>query len=90
MGDERVKRSEQPSPRDFEDQGKVVGRRGAGRKFGFERMDGFAELLNGLRGVDVVRPRGVFRFRTFEEADSWWQESMKVRPRQAERRPFET
>lgn len=80
----------QPSPRDFDDQGKVVGRRSGSRRFGFERMEGFAELLNDLRGVDIVRPRGVFRFRTFEEADAWWQERMTVRPRSVGRQPSET
>jgi hypothetical protein len=53
-------------------------------------MEGFAELLNGLRGVDIVRPRGVFRFRSYEEADAWWQERIKARPRRAERQPSET
>ena len=85
-----VDRPAQPSPQDFDDQGKVVGRRSRGRRFGFERMEGFAELLNGLRGVDIVRPRGVFRFRSFEEADAWWQERMTARPRRAGRQPFET
>lgn len=90
MDNGRVYRGAHPSPQDFDDQGKVVGRRSGSRRFGFQRMDGFAELLNNLRGVDVVRPRGVFRFRTFEEADAWWQESTTVRPRPAERQPFGT
>ncbi len=85
-----MNRPVEPSPRDFDDRGKVVGHRSGNRSFGFERMEGFAELLNGLRGVDVVRPRGVFRFRSYEEADAWWQERMTVRPRRAERQPSET
>lgn len=67
------------------DKVRVVGRRTENREFGFERMEGFAELLNSLRGVDVIRPRGVFRFRTWEEADAWWEGSMTVRLRAAER-----
>lgn len=79
-----------PFPQDFDIQGKVVGRRTSRRSFGFLQMEGFAELLNDLRGVDIMRPRGVFRFRSFEEADAWWQESTTVRPRKAEPRPSET
>jgi len=90
MGNGRVYRGAHPSPQNFDDQGKVVGRRVGSGKFGFQRIDGFAELLNELRGVDVLRPRGIFRFRTFEEADAWWQESMTVKPRQAGRPPSET
>lgn len=60
---------------------KVVGRRTTRQTFGFRQMEGFAELLNDLRGVDIVRPRGVFRFRSFEEADAWWEETATVRPR---------
>ena len=90
MGDGRMDRGAHPSPQDFDGQGKVVGRRVGSGKFGFQRMEGFAELLNSLRGIDVVRPRGIFRFRTFEEADAWWQESMTVKPRQAGRQPSET
>ena len=77
-------------PPEFGGRGKTVGRRTGRRAFGFNQMDGFAELLNKFRGVQVVRPRGVFRFRSFEEADAWWEESMTVLPRRAEHQPFET
>lgn len=77
-------------PRDFDGQGKVVGRRTGRQSFGFRQLEGFAELLNNLRGVDIVRPRGVFRFRSFEEADAWWLESMAVRVRKAGPQPSET
>ncbi len=90
MDNGRTSRGAQISPQDLDHWGKVVGRRIGSRKFGFQGMDGFAELLNNLRGVDVVRPRGIFRFRTFEEADAWWRESMTVRPRQAGRQPSGT
>ena len=90
MDNGREYRRTHPSAQDFDGQGKVVGRRVARTRFGFQRMDGFAELLNNLRGVDIMRPRGVFRFRSFEEADAWWRESMTVKPRKAGPQPSET
>lgn len=77
-------------PFDLDRQGKVVGRRVSRRSFGFRQMEGFAELMNDLRGVEIVRPRGVFRFRSFEEADRWWEESMTVRSRKVGPQPSET
>ena len=90
MDEWQANRGEYLSLSDSDHSGKVVGRRVGRRSFGFEQMDGFAELMNTLRGVDVLRPRGVFRFRSFEEADAWWLESMMAKPRQAVRPPSET
>ncbi|MDA8344234.1 MAG: hypothetical protein M0Z66_01995 [Thermaerobacter sp.] len=74
----------------LEGPGKIVGRRVSRQSLGFWQMEGFAELLNDLRGVDIMRPRGVFRFRSFEEADAWWEESLTVRLQKAEPQPSET
>jgi hypothetical protein len=52
---------------------KVLGRRSQSRRPGFHYLAGFLELLERLRSVPVGHPRGVFRFRTFEEAQLWWE-----------------
>ena len=71
----------------LEEQGKVAGQRSGHRAFGLEHMEGFAELADALRAVDIIRPRGVVRFHTFEEADAWWTASTVIRPRPAGRPP---
>ncbi len=47
---------------------KVLGSRSQSRRPGFHHLARFLELLDRLRSVPVRHPRGVFRFRTFEEA----------------------
>ncbi|MHB1653268.1 MAG: hypothetical protein ACYCVD_12435 [Desulfitobacteriaceae bacterium] len=58
---------------------KIVGKRKGVRPPGFEPLIGFLEMFNKLRGVEILRPRGVFKFKTFEEADKWWEENTKVK-----------
>jgi len=49
---------------------KVVGRR---RPYsgGVAGLQGFMEMCSRLRGERPFFPRGVYRFRTYEEADEW-------------------
>ncbi|MHB1505930.1 MAG: hypothetical protein ACYCOS_03595 [Sulfobacillus sp.] len=49
--------------------GSVVGRRTEHRQPGFGGYDEFVELAKALRGADLICPRGVYRFTSFEEAD---------------------
>lgn len=63
---------------------KVVGNRTTERPNGLEHMQDLAELMNTFRGVDVLMPRGVFRFKSFEEADEWWEKNQTIRPRSPE------
>ncbi len=61
---------------------KVVGRRKMreeAAQFGFEHLQGFLAAMNRLRAVDVVRPKGVYRFKSLEEANAWWQETATPR-----------
>lgn len=49
---------------------KVVGRQGRVRA-GLVEADGMQRLANELRRGRPFMPKGVFRFKTFEEADAW-------------------
>jgi hypothetical protein len=49
---------------------KVVGRKGR-VKAGLLRADSMQRLANELRKGKPFMPKGVFRFKTFEEADAW-------------------
>lgn len=49
---------------------KVVGRREP-RHANLESMEGFLEMVLTIRGNKPFAPRGLFRFRTHEEADEW-------------------
>jgi hypothetical protein len=49
---------------------KVVGRQGE-PKGGLAAMDGFFKMVIGLRGSKPFLPKGVHRFRSFDEADEW-------------------
>ena len=54
---------------------KVVGR----RKVGLTTLEDADRLLRtawALRGTDKLVPKGVYRFRTFEEADEWMRRTM--------------
>ena len=56
-------------------QGKVVGRRRLPAA-SLENMTRFNRTVAFLRGTAAVVPRGVYRFRTFEEADQWMSKMM--------------
>jgi hypothetical protein len=47
---------------------------------GLEGMQGFFEMMIRLRGNQPFMPRGVYRFKTHEEADEWTRK-MLSRPR---------
>lgn len=49
---------------------KVVGRKGK-PKVNVETIDAMQRMVNELRGGRGLAPKGVFRFKTFEEADAW-------------------
>ena len=49
---------------------KVVGRKGK-PKVNLETANGFLKLMIALRGKRPFIPKGVWRFKTFEEADAW-------------------
>ena len=49
---------------------KVVGRKGS-PKCDVETAYGFLKLVAAVRGNRPFMPKGVWRFRTFEEADAW-------------------
>ena len=58
---------------------KVVGRRKP-YTGGLAGLQGFHELIIRLRGDRPFMPRGVFRFKTYQEADEWTQK-MLTRPK---------
>ena len=70
---------------DSEHMQKTVGRRSS-RGRGLEANAGFFALVLGLRGGRPFVPRGVFRFRSFEESDAWMTKMM-ARPSNPDRRP---
>ena len=49
---------------------KVVGRKGKS-KVNLETANQFLKLMRRLRGSRPFIPKGVWRFKTFEEADAW-------------------
>ena len=49
---------------------KIVGRRRESRG-GVEQANGFLKLVVALREGRPLVPRGVYRFRSHEEADAW-------------------
>ena len=49
---------------------KVLGRKGKA-KADVLAIDGMQRLANTLRGTKPFIPKGVWRFKTFEEADAW-------------------
>lgn len=61
---------------------KVIGKSRTVPMPGFDHMRGFAEMLNTFRGADVHLPRGIFCFKTFEEANEWWLKTMTVKFRE--------
>ena len=50
---------------------KVAGKRSFFRGSGVEANDGFFRLVSTLRGNRLFIPRGVYRFKTFQESDAW-------------------
>ena len=63
---------------------KVVGRRRAGKR-GIESVAGFLKLVIALRGKKPFIPKGVHRFKTFEESQAWTLRMMTRRPNQDRR-----
>ena len=49
---------------------KVIGRKGA-PLVNVETMDQMQKMANALRQGRPLVPKGLWRFKTFEEADSW-------------------
>ena len=49
---------------------KVVGRKGK-PKVNLETANDFLKLMRALRGQRPFVPKGVWRFKTFEDADAW-------------------
>ena len=49
---------------------KIVGRKGKSRT-NLETANDFLKLMRTLRGSRPFIPKGVWRFKTFEEADAW-------------------
>ena len=49
---------------------KVVGRKGK-PKVNLETANDFLKLMRTLRGQRPFVPKGVWRFKTFEDADAW-------------------
>ena len=49
---------------------KVIGRKGK-PTVNLEIANDFLKLMRTLRGVRPFIPKGVWRFKTFEEADAW-------------------
>ncbi len=50
---------------------KVVGKRSFSRGSGVEANDGFFRLVSSLRGNKPFIPKGVYRFKSFQESDTW-------------------
>jgi hypothetical protein len=59
---------------------KVVGRRRAPTD-GWSSMDALQSQVNQLGRGYAAWPKGVYRFRSFEEADGWWIQKMVFRER---------
>lgn len=57
--------------KDNMDSPKVCGKRSFARGLGVEANDGFFRLVLSLRGEKPFIPRGLFRFKSFEESDAW-------------------
>lgn len=66
--------------RDSELKMKIVGRR-TKRKSGLEAADALQRLMIELRGDKPFIPKGVYRFKTFEEAQVWSLKMMTRRPK---------
>ncbi|MDB6124909.1 MAG: hypothetical protein JWQ71_3902 [Pedosphaera sp.] len=62
---------------------KVVGRKGK-PKGGLEAADNLLQLVIALRGNKPFIPKGVHRFKTFEEAQAW---SIKMMARRSSPAP---
>ncbi|MCS6772448.1 MAG: hypothetical protein NZ740_10595 [Kiritimatiellae bacterium] len=57
---------------------KVVGRR-VSPGGGWEHATKLQQLANQMNRGRTSWPRGVFRFRSFEEADFWWIQNIRFR-----------
>lgn len=63
---------------------KVVGKIAKPRKGFSEELNGFFQLIVEFRKDRTFMPKGIFRFKTFEEADDW-QSRMMTRKSQGRR-----
>lgn len=57
------------------EQMKVIGKQSTLKKPGLQHLEAFLDLLDHARSVQIERPHGLFRFRTFEEAQHWWEQT---------------
>ena len=64
---------------------KIVGRR-QGMKGSVESCDGFQKMVLSMRGGKPFIPKGVHRFKSFEESDRWLIR-MLTRPTNQDRQP---
>lgn len=67
---------------------KVVGRRKIGKTTSLEDADRLLRTAWAIRGTDKLVPKGLYRFRTFEEADEWMKRMMastyaRLRPKRS-------
>ncbi len=60
---------------------KIVGRKPK-KQYKLEEIQGFLELVISLRGAKPFIPKGVHRFKTFEESNQWSLKVMARRPNQ--------
>lgn len=62
---------------------KIIGRRKIAR--GLEEMDRLQQLVRDMRGNRGLCPRGVYRFKSFEEADRWLMNALIKSTRESQR-----
>jgi hypothetical protein len=58
---------------------KILSRKRSGIKKGLEAANGFLKLVLSLRGIKKFFPKGIYRFKTFQEADAWSLKMMQRR-----------
>ena len=64
---------------------KIVGKRKPGKR-NLESAAGFLDLVIALRGKKPFIPKGVHRFKTFEESQAWTLKMLTRRPSQGRQR----
>ncbi|MFH1961678.1 MAG: hypothetical protein ABIJ30_02195 [bacterium] len=57
---------------------KIIGRMATKYKKGFtEELNSFFQLITAFRKNNTFLPRGIFRFKSFEEAEKWRYKMMR-------------